>query len=231
MKDTDLPRLERRQMFYYDEEYSKYATYKLENWRISYLQRVFSLLDLSLGDSFLDVGVGGAGYTNIEVAKKGITSIGVDISSIGMRKAWQFAKKNSEGKSVYCHFIVASATSLPLRNDVATKIVSIAVLEHVPDDKAAISEISRVARTESKLLITVPNALSRVLPFLRYMYKRHDTRLGHLRHYTAEEIAMRFSEYDLGLSDVIYHAHIPRLFSFFLSLIFGESNSVVWRLW
>jgi ubiquinone/menaquinone biosynthesis C-methylase UbiE len=223
--------LEKRQIVYYDAEYSKYLEYKLQNWRASYLRRIFSLLEISPDDSFLDVGAGGTGYTNIEAAKRGITSIGIDLSAIGMRKAWQFAKKNLGDKSVYCHFIVASATLLPLRNETVTRIVSIAVLEHIPNDNAAISEMSRVARAKSKVLITVPNTYQRILPFFRYIYKLHDTRVGHLRHYKSEDLVMYFNRNSFALCEAVYHAHIPRLVSFLLSIIFGENNRIIRRIW
>ena len=63
----------------FDKEYSSYKDY-LVNWRRSYLRRIFKYLKLRKGDKFLDVGVGGSGYTVIEVARKGINAYGIDIS-------------------------------------------------------------------------------------------------------------------------------------------------------
>lgn len=49
---------------YFERESEKYV---LENWRISYVERIFKSLDISVGsfnteDIFLDIGVGNTGY-------------------------------------------------------------------------------------------------------------------------------------------------------------------------
>lgn len=57
---------------YFDKHYETFEEYKLENWRISFLNRVFQKLQIGKGsknDYYLDIGVGGSGYTVIEAAK------------------------------------------------------------------------------------------------------------------------------------------------------------------
>ena len=72
------------------------------------------------------------------------------------------------------------------------KICSVALLEHVADDDLVISEISRVIASNGKVFITVPNAYQRMPPFIRFLYRSHDRKVGHLRHYTVEELIKKW---------------------------------------
>lgn len=77
---------ERNQREYFDKEFKTYKKYRLENWRTSYIRRIFDALEIKSSlenrdDLYLDIGVGGSGYTVIEAAKRGVRSIGIDLSS------------------------------------------------------------------------------------------------------------------------------------------------------
>ena len=54
---------EKLQQEIYNIEYKEYTKYRLDNWRISYLRRIFELLEMGEKDvtkgTFLDIGVGG----------------------------------------------------------------------------------------------------------------------------------------------------------------------------
>jgi len=98
----------------------------------------------------VDIGVGSFGYTVIEAARFGLYSVGVDLSPESMNKAAQFAR-NSLGSDKYrfCEFIICSAEFLPFKKRVFSKIASVALFEHLPNDEQAIREISRVIRKKA----------------------------------------------------------------------------------
>jgi SAM-dependent methyltransferase len=62
------------------------------------------------------------------------------------------------------------------------------VLEHVPDDAAALRELARVLAPGGRAWVTVPHALHHVPRLLRGVNRRHDRKLGHLRRYEAEDL-------------------------------------------
>jgi len=209
------------QKSFFDMEHTgqSYAEYKLENWRIGYLRRVFKALDIKPDDMFLDVGCGGLGYISVEVAKrKRCYSIGVDISSAGIRQASSFVKKNLNPYCT-CRFIVCSATHLPFRDSFFSKITLIMVLEHVPNDRAVISEISRICKSKGRVLITVPNSYRRCLPILTLAKMKADKAVGHLRSYKAEDLLKISMKRGFVLQSLEYHAHfikgVQNLFKYF----------------
>jgi len=193
----------------FDKEHTgrSYAEYTLENWRIGYLRRVFKALDIKPDDMFLDVGCGGLGYIVIEVAKrKRCYSIGVDISSVGIRQASSFAKKNLSPYCT-CGFIVCSATHLPFLDSLFSKITLIAVLEHIPNDQVVISEISRICKNKGRVLITVPNSYRRSLPILTLALMKAHKAVGHLRGYKAEDLVNNLMHMGFVPQSLAYHAH------------------------
>jgi SAM-dependent methyltransferase len=66
--------------------------------------------------------------------------------------------------------------------------LAIAVLEHVPDDRAALRELARVLQPGGRAWVTVPHELRNISPVFRRANRRHDGRLGHLRRYEAEAL-------------------------------------------
>jgi arsenite methyltransferase len=55
-------------------------------------------------------------------------------------------------------FLRADAQRLPLRDETVDAVVSIAVLQLVPDPAAALAEMARVLRTGGRLAVMVPTA-------------------------------------------------------------------------
>jgi SAM-dependent methyltransferase len=69
----------------------------------------------------------------------------------------------------------ASVEALPFDDGRFALVTCLDVLEHVPDDGAALRELRRVARDDGRLLVAVP-----ALPAL---WSGHDEASGHLRRY------------------------------------------------
>lgn len=218
------------QKSFFDKEHSResYAKYKPENWRIGYLRRVLKALDINSDDIFLDIGCGGLGYIIQEVAKrKRCYSIGVDISSVGIRQASSFAKKNLNTHCT-CEFIVCSATHLPFIDGSFSKITLIMVLEHIPNEQAVISEISRICKNKGRVLISVPNSYRRSLPILTLAKMKADKAVGHLRSYKAENLLKNLRRMGFVLQQLEYHAHFIKLMQYLLQHFPLTAGDKVW---
>jgi SAM-dependent methyltransferase len=178
---------------YFGAEFARYETYRLESWRRSYLERLRAAgLRGAERGPVLDVGVGGSGYTVIEAARAGQEAAGCDLTLEALLAARRFA--HDEGVAERTLWACCSAERLPFAADSFASVLAIAVLEHVPDDRAALREAARVVRPGGHVWVTVPHALRHVPRPLRPPSRRHDRRLGHLRRYEADELAERGRE-------------------------------------
>ncbi len=199
-----------RQRAYFDTEFAGYAGYRLENWRLSYLQRLRAAGLLGAGEApLVDVGVGGSGYTVIEAARAGQPAVGCDLSLEGLITAHRFA--TAEGVADRTLWICCSAEKLPLASASFASALSIAVIEHVPDDSAAVAELARVLRPRGRAWVTVPHALPNIAPVLRPANRRHDRRLGHLRRYEAEDLVEQGRHIGLAAERIDFTGHPIKL--------------------
>jgi len=222
---------------FYDKEFSGFTRYRLDNWRLSYVQRIFAALDIGRGTPsnpprheglYLDVGVGGSGYTVIEAAKQGIFSVGTDSSLVGMLRARAFAgKERCEGRA---GFVVCRAEALPFRTGIFSRVSSVAVLEHVLRDVQAMKEMRRVAGSRCRLFIMVPNRHEDIPWIIRPFYSYNDRKVGHLRHYGVDVLTEKLCVDGFQKVSVAYTGHLVKL----LHLLFPawtRPGSLLDRLW
>jgi SAM-dependent methyltransferase len=75
----------------------------------------------------------------------------------------------------------ASATDLPLADGVVDGLVALNLLEHLPDDVAALAEFARVMRPGARAVVVVPSNPR--------LYDYYDAHLQHQRRYARGELA------------------------------------------
>jgi len=160
----------------------------------------------------VDVGVGGSGYTVIEAARAGRVAIGCDLSLEGLLTARRFAE--AEGVAARTLWVCCSAERLPLSTGSCGSALAIAVLEHVPDDGAALRELARVLRPDGRAWVTVPHGLRNISPVFRGANRRHDRRLGHLRRYEAETLGDAARQVGLEPVEVQFTGHAIKVVQF-----------------
>ena len=174
----------------------------------------------------VDVGVGGSGYTVIEAARAGQPAIGCDLSLQGLLAARKFAQGEGVGERTL--WICCSAEQLPLASGAFGAALAIAVLEHVPDDAAALRELARVLEAGGRAWVTVPHDLRNIPLAFRRANRRHDRRLGHLRRYEAEPLVDAARNAGLEPVEVQFTGHAVKVLQLVTSRI-GESPLVVVR--
>jgi ubiquinone/menaquinone biosynthesis C-methylase UbiE len=129
------------------------------------LQHPIEWLNIPQGGIALDVGCGPGSVTASLAHAAGPEglALGVDISEPMLARAVRAEAGPQVG------FLRANAQRLPLREQTVDAVISIAVLQLIPDPAAALSEIARVLRPGGRLAVMVPTVgraarLWRMLP-------------------------------------------------------------------
>lgn len=115
-------------------------------------EAVIENLSLKNGDKILEVGCGRGFYAHIiGIFFPKISYTGIDIN----KEHLQIAKVFAQAPNV--NFRKIDATKLPFADKVFDKIICTEVLEHIENDRLALSELYRVLKPHGIAVITVPN--------------------------------------------------------------------------
>jgi arsenite methyltransferase len=120
----------------------------------SAMQQPTEWLNIPPGGIALDVGCG-PGTVTASLARAAGTdglALGLDLSQAMLARAVR-----AEARPQIA-FLRADAQQLPLRDETVDAVVSIAVLQLVPDPAAALAEMARVLRAGGRLAVMVPTA-------------------------------------------------------------------------
>jgi ubiquinone/menaquinone biosynthesis C-methylase UbiE/uncharacterized protein YbaR (Trm112 family) len=223
----------RHQLAYFDTEFAGYAEYTVENWRQSYIDRIFGAVGvLDGGSPYLDVGVGGSGATVIEAARGGAEAVGCDLSLEGVLAARRFAR--AEGLDERTDFVVCTAEELPFPDSAFRSASAVAILEHLEDDRPAVAELARVLEPGARLWLMVPHAFRYMPPPVWPLYWWHDRRIGHKRHYDEAQLVRVCAESGLEHVRTLYSAHPVKLLQAagerLLPSMRAPRSAVWWRL-
>ncbi len=123
--------------------------------------------------TILDIGCG-TGAMSIRLTKWGRV-VSADFSPLAL----QYSRRRGLG-----HLVGADAMNLPFGADRFDMIVTMDVLEHLPDDCAAMREFHRVLKPGGRVFATVP-----AYP---HLWSEHDVALMHHRRYLRQEMRERF---------------------------------------
>lgn len=109
----------------------------------------------------LEVGVGTARFSPL-LRKISSEVIGIDFSSSMIKIAK--SKKNKLNLKDKKGLILADASKLPFKSGSFDLIVSINVLNHIPEYSRAVTELTRVLRQGGALIVNFPNLVSLCFP-------------------------------------------------------------------
>ena len=133
----------------------------------------------------------GAGRHAFELYRRGAHVVAFDRDESELAAvATMFGAMELEGEvppGASAKTITGDALNLPFPDDSFSKIVAAEVLEHIPDDMAAMRELLRVLKPGGRLAVTVPSWLpERICWALSEDY--HTAPGGHVRIYTRAEL-------------------------------------------
>jgi SAM-dependent methyltransferase len=168
----------------------------------------FGRFPVGPGDRVLDLGCG-AGRHAFEVYRRGAQVVAADLDPGELTPvSGMFAAMRAEGEAgppAAAAAVTADATRLPFADGAFDRVVAAEILEHVPADWRALTEIARVLRPGGIAAVTVPSWLpERVCWALSSEY--HEVPGGHVRIFTRGELAAKLSAAGLVVTGG-HHAH------------------------
>lgn len=136
-----------------DKKWLKWIYNQIVPSTTQWLPRYYTLLRLigRRGGVVLDASCG-TGDTTIELKKRGVKVIGVNIS----KEEIMIARKTAEKEGVKIDYVIGDLTNTPFKDKTFSQIISLDTLEHIEDDDSVFQEFGRMLKRSGKLILSVP---------------------------------------------------------------------------
>jgi SAM-dependent methyltransferase len=186
----------------------------------------YDRLGVGAGTKVIDVGCG-AGRHTFEAYRRGADVIGFDQNVADLNDVDEILQamkdKGEAPASAKAQVVKGDALELPYADGTFDCVIASEILEHVPEDTQAISELVRVLKPGGSLAITVPRWLpEKVCWMLSDEY--HANEGGHIRIYKADALRDKVLAHGLRLTDT-HHAHALHAPYWWLKCAVGTENS------
>jgi SAM-dependent methyltransferase len=175
----------------------------------------YETLGVRPGDLLLDLGCG-FGRHAFEAARRGATVVALDYAESELKEVRNtfeaMAKTGEVALSSLAGTVQGDATQLPFADASFDRVIASEVLEHVPDDVAAMGELARVLRPGGTMAVTVPAWLpERVCWALSEEYHAPFVAGGHVRIYRETELRekLRGAGVEPGAAHRAHALHSP----------------------
>ncbi len=185
----------------------------------------FSRCRLGPGHVFLDVGCG-EGRHMVQACKVPDTlCIAGDLDPKNLEQTKKKIQFHQQVEKIPCQnfsFTALDVTNLPFADESVDTIICSEVLEHIPDDARAISELERILKPGGMLAVSVPSFFPEKLCWI--LSKDYaNTKGGHIRIYTKKTLTAKFASQ--GLRPVKFHrAHSLHTPYWWLKCLAGLDN-------
>ena len=150
----------------------------------------FDRLGLTAGDRVLDMGCG-AGRHAFEMYRRGGVVVAFDMDAQELADVQQVFSKMRDAHEIPAGALATiqqgDAMELPFDDGEFDRVVAAEVLEHIPNDVDAISELVRVLRPGGTMAVSVPRWFPEVINW-RLSDEYHEVEGGHVRIYTDTEL-------------------------------------------
>jgi SAM-dependent methyltransferase len=186
----------------------------------------FDRLGIGPSTSVIDVGCG-AGRHAFEAYRRGADVVAFDRAESELRSVDTILRAMAEtGEApadASAKVVLGDALSLPYPDETFDCVIASEILEHVPQDDAAIAELVRVLRVGGTLAVTVPRWLPEQVCWL-LSDEYHSNEGGHVRVYRASELRDKIAGRGLQLTHC-HHAHALHSPFWWLKCAVGVSNA------
>jgi SAM-dependent methyltransferase len=148
------------------------------------------LLGLRDGDWLLDAGCGEGRHSWVASKRNHSTIIAFDTDWESLEKnKYTLALLKQKGEvNSNSHLLQADITSLPFKDGAFNRIICSEVLEHIPQDRQAVSELIRVLDSDGAMGVSVPHYLAESICWM-LSKEYYGFPGGHIRKYKSRQIA------------------------------------------
>ncbi|MCF8091810.1 MAG: methyltransferase domain-containing protein [Desulfotignum sp.] len=173
----------------------------------------FTRLDIRPGDRILDMGCGEGRHMVQACRKSGTCCIGADLGHDNLaatRDKLHFHQSMDDLACTRFDLSCMDVTGLPFRDKSVDVVICSEVLEHIPDDDQAVSELVRVLKPGRILAVSVPRFLpEKICWLLSDAYRNAD--MGHVRIYRKKELTAKITAKNMVLlgSHFAHSIHTP----------------------
>lgn len=181
----------------------------------------FDKLDIQEGMRLLDLGCG-AGRHSYEAMRRGADVVSVDLDDVVLKDTATMLAAVGEQDGGWAAALRGDALLLPFADRAFDRIIVSEVLEHIPNDGAAMREIRRVLAPGGIVAVTVPRFWpERVCWALSDEY--HANEGGHVRIYREGELRRKLEAHGLHVV-ARHHAHALHSPFWWLKCAIGPRN-------
>jgi len=180
----------------------------------------FQKLPLRPGDLVLDAGCG-EGRHSFECFRHGCSILGMDLDHRSLLKARYMLEQMRGRRDAAGRFALLRGDTLrfPFPDETFDKVICAEVIEHVKDERLAMTELARILKSRGRIAVTVPTLITEhVYDTLSREYFR--TPGGHIRKVTPSALAASMEENGLRIYAVGF-AHAFHSPYWMLRCIFG----------
>jgi SAM-dependent methyltransferase len=170
----------------------------------------YDTLGVGPGDRLLDMGAGGGRHA-FEAMRRGavVTAVDADAGEVkdahGMMGAMVAEDEATRANGGTGTALVGDALRLPFPTGAFDRIIAAEVLEHIPDDRGAMAELTRGLRPGGTMAVTVPRWLPELITWA-ISDDYHMNPGGHIRIYRRSVLVERLQATGLELTGH-HHAH------------------------
>ena len=182
----------------------------------------FDRVGVQAGDLVLDIGCG-YGRHSFEALRRGARAVALDLSDTELKDVLGMFKALHADDNLPLGAVVnANALRLPFADGTFDHVIASEVLEHIPDDTAAMSEIARVVKPGGRVAVTVPRTGQEIVCWA-LSREYHDTPGGHVRIYRRRQITDRLQGAGLRAGGIGF-AHALHTPYWWLRCLVGPRN-------
>jgi SAM-dependent methyltransferase len=183
---------------------------------------------LGIGPSVKVIDVGcGAGRHAFEAYRRGAEVVAFDRDASELRSVdtilHAMAETGEAPPAASAKVVLGDALSLPYADETFDCVIASEILEHIPQDDAAIAELIRVLKVGGTLAVSVPRWLPERLCWL-LSDEYHSNEGGHVRIYRASDLRDKIIGGGMELTHA-HHAHALHSPFWWLKCAVGVSNA------